>query len=498
MISDASQLEEGATLQADICIIGAGAAGITLARDLLGAGFRVLVIESGGFEAESATQALYRGAMTGINTWELDAVRARVFGGSTALWAGFCRPLSRDDFEAKSYVPGSGWPIRYDDLVPYYKRACVTVEVGGFQYDVDALSAQAGLPLLPFDPNVIESRIFHFSPPTRFGARYRGDLESATDIQVYLHANLFAVRLASSDNSVSHLECKTLPELGGISFTVESSRYVLALGGIENARLLLASNAERPEGVANGSGLVGQFMEHPHYYGFLALLCRDVPDLRFYSPFTANVPYDDGSDATVPLMGVLALSAGVRAAGALPNFTAEIGAVPITNPTGTIGASTIAPLFGRDVGGPQLLHVNCRCEQFVTPDSRITLNQDVDALGMPRIDLRWSILPENQMAMLRACEIMGRELGRLGFGRLWVPPQGTDVWTRPNGGSHHLGTTRMSADPAEGVVDANLRAHDIDNLYILGSSVFASGGDANPTLTIVALAHRLADHLKAV
>ncbi len=262
---------------------------------------------------------------------------------------------------------------------------------------------------------------------------------------------------------------------------------MLALGGIENARVMLASNGEHPEGIGNSSGRVGWFLEHPHYYRSNAILWRHAPDLRFYERHPVDF-VGDGVEPSVDVTGAIALSAEVRAAERLPSFTATIESAPMeTFDTGNIAPASAAAPFGREASDTSLVALTYRCEQTVTEQSRITLNEKVDALGMPRVDLHWSIRAEDDAALRTSFGLMARELGRLGLGRLWAPQLEKDFVWRPQIGCHHLGTTRMSASSAAGVVDSNLRAHDVDNLYIAGSSVFPTGGDSNPTLTIVAL-----------
>lgn len=491
MFYDARALAPNAALSADVCIVGAGAAGITLALGLRDAGLSVCVLESGGFEISDANQALYQGRMSGIDTWALDKMRVRAFGGTTAWWAGYCRPLDPEDFEARPYIPDSGWPFGYDDLEPYYARACDLVEIGELEFDPVKLAARSGRSLLPFDQSVLETRVYRLGPPTRFGTRYRAELDGAEDIHVYLNANLRHVRLTQRRGLVSHLECATRE---GGAFTVEASRYVLALGGVENARMLLASNADQPEGVANGSGRVGEFSEHPHLYGSGAIAWTRQHDLGFYLRHRIDATIS-GRPGTVDLLGGIALSRDVRESEGLPNFMATLDPVPMDNDTGALSPTHAAAVVGRKAGAPSAVRLTYRCEQTITPDSRIRLMQEVDALGIPRIDLHWAVRDEDRRARRRSFALMARELGRLGLGRLW-DKELAGAETVPAPGGHHLGTTRMSVDPAKGVVDANSRAHDVENLYITGGSVFPSGGDANPTLTIVALAHRLADHLR--
>lgn len=492
MLDDARLLDDGVELTVDICIVGSGAAGITLARELRDSGLSVLLLESGSFDPPDVTTAsLYVGTMSGIDTWELDQMRYRGCGGTTNLWGGYCLPLQPEDFTARSYVPGGGWAIGYTDLAPFYPRACQTVEIGTFQYDPTVLSGRDGFPLLPFDPTVLETRVYRFSQ-TRFGTRYQADLSAATNVRWLLNGNLLAIRLTGPGGNVDHLDCGTID---GKRFTIQAGRYVLATGGIENARLLLASNLEQAEGVANSSGLVGTFLEHPHFYQAATILWDGAPpDLRFY---TSHNAVDDDGTTPVVLMGAISLPAALRAQNQLTSFTGAIE--PSTLPFGPntpITPDVASSLLTTPSPTPQLSRLTLRTEQTFLDPARVTLGTDVDALGMPRPVLDWQIADKDWAAVQSSFAYIGREVGRLGLGRVNLPPLNDPSWV-PEPGGHHMGTTRMSTDARYGVVDGNLRAHDVDNLYIAGSSTFASGGNSNPTLTIVALAHRLADYLKA-
>ena len=266
MITDARTLADGATLEADVCIAGAGAAGMTIALDLRASGLSVLLLESGGAERDPAVQSLSEGRMTGIDTWNVRTMRIRALGGTTGHWAGWCRPLTPQDFEARDYISLSGWPIKYSDLVPFYRRACETVQIGEFDWNSAARAKATGKALLPLGA-AIDQRYYQFSPPTRFGGVYSDVLEQADDVRVLTFANVQDIRLDQRRGRVESFACRTLQ---GTTFNVHAGRYVLALGGIENARVLLASRSQESDGVANGHGVVGRyFMEHPHYYGCL-------------------------------------------------------------------------------------------------------------------------------------------------------------------------------------------------------------------------------------
>ena len=491
MLVDALTLEPGITLKADVCIAGAGAAGITVALDLRASGLSVILLESGGVQREAETQRLSDGRMIGIDTWTLRSMRVRALGGATGHWEGWCRPLMAQDFEPRDYVPNSGWPIRYADLVPWYERACRTLQIGAFRWNTAGRAKAMAMPLLPLGA-AVEQRYYQFSPPTRFGRVYRAALDEAEDIRVVTHANVTDVRLETGGARVDLLTCRTLT---GSTFQVHANRYVLALGGIENPRILLASRSQRAEGVANGHGVVGRyFMEHPHYYGSVGLVHTSKLDLSFYLRNASDLKREEGS--AVRVMGAVGLSADVARREKLLNFSATIQAVSETSQTGALSAATTQVLVTRGRSPFQASELSVRAEQSPLSESRVTLTEDIDSVGVPRVALDWRIAPDDDVQMRRALMILGRELAAAGIARAWIPGDTSRFVWRASPGGHHLGTTRMGTDPAVSVVDADCRTHQVGNLYIAGSSVFTTGGDANPTLTIVALAHRLADTLK--
>jgi len=496
MLIDARTLAEGATLEADVCIAGAGAAGMTMALDLRGSGLSVVLLESGGVERDEATQALSEGRMTGIDTWDLRRMRIRALGGTTGHWNGWCRPLMRQDFERRDYIPDSGWPVKYSDLVPWFRKACQTLEIGEFEWDADERSKRTAKPLLPVSSN-IEQRYYQFSPPTRFSTVYGPVLERAEDVRVVTFANVVDIRLDQTRGRVEGFACRTLE---GTTFRVNAGRYVLALGGVENARVLLASRSQQREGVANGHDVVGRyFMEHPHYYGAIGVVHASALDLSFYRRGDSDWTRADGTP--VQMLGALALSEAISRREKLLNFSATFLAAPRPSAPKTesdaLPAATAQALVTRGRGEFQAEQLTLRCEQSPLRDSRITLTDAIDALGMPRVALDWRIAPEDDVQMRRALVVLGRELGAAGLARLWVPGDTNRFVWRQDPGGHHLGATRMGTDPAVSVVDATSRTHEVRNLYITGGSVFTTGGDSNPTLTIVALAHRLADTLRS-
>ena len=489
MFLDAHTLTE-LVLEGDICIAGGGAAGMTLALDLRESGLSVILVESGGFRREAQTQPLSDGQMVGIDTWNLRSMRIRALGGSTGHWEGWCRPLMPHDFEARDDVPGSGWPITYADLVPWYRRACETLQIGPFVWNAAARAKAMGQVLLPTGPG-IEHRYYQFSPPTRFARVYGGALERAENIQVIAHANVTDIRLNETRSRVEFFTCRTLVNT---EFQVKARRFVLALGGIENARVLLASRSQQPTGIANGHDVVGRyFMEHPHYYSSAALLHPPALNLAFYARMPSDLKRADGTPVRV--LGAIGLPPQVQRREKLLNFSATIEAAPENVDTGALVPADVQALITRAPARSKIAKLSIRAEQSPLSESRITLTTDLDPLGMPRVALDWRIAAEDDERMYRALVILGRELGAAGLARTWVPgTNGRFVW-RTSPGGHHMGTTRMGTDPTVSVVDADCRTHEVENLFIAGSSVFPTVGEANPTLTLVALAHRLANTL---
>src|SRR5208283_3834593 len=231
MIQDTNELAEGEFLTADVCIVGAGAAGITIALELIGSGLQVLLLESGGFEPEPETQSLYAGSVVDDRLHSpADRYRERRFGGTTTIWGGRCVPFDALDFAARDYIPASGWPFGLDELLPYYPRANQLCEAGPFAYTIEAAFHQPMRPMIDsfvsanFSTNTLE----RFSCPTDFGARYRHKLAAARNIRVLLHANVTAVHLDEEGGRVDGADIKTLQ---GRHASVRADRFIIAAGG---------------------------------------------------------------------------------------------------------------------------------------------------------------------------------------------------------------------------------------------------------------------------
>ena len=562
VIGDGREIEAGRELEADVCIIGGGAAGIAIAQEFVDRPAHVVLLESGGLDFEVDVNDLDVGTNTGLPYFRLEEARLRYFGGSTNHWGGYCRPFEPTDLAARAWVAGSGWPVSRADLDPYYPRArpIVGLQTDGQDPD-DVISSDGARPLFG-ESSRLSHVLAEIVPKTRrsFGVRYRDKLEDAANVDVLLHSNAVEIETDAGGSRVERIHVATL---AGNRFTVRAAIVVLATGGIENARLLLASDSVSTNGVGNQNDLVGRyFMDHPRFVAG-TLVPTDDLHVRFYEPHDVGghdyIGYLSLAEAVLQTEEILevqvrigpvytpavaaalssqdvdALSDLVRrtpeALDDLGEHVARVVADLVTWQDTTIPGGPLAVplpevvaevrrrlmdgdlgevipfLFGdiatvgyRDVLGAlpaESATLTTRIDPRPDRESRVTLGAERDALGMRRADLHWQLGALERWSAIRTLEILGEELGQAGVGRVRVGLDENDDWP-PDlaGGWHHMGTTRMSTDPRQGVVDPDCRVHGMDNLYIAGSSVFPTAGSGTPTMTIVALALRLSDHVR--
>ncbi len=540
MIIDARGITPNTDIPADVCIIGGGAAGIAIALRLIDASLDVVLLESGGLTSDAATQSLYAGENVGLRHVPLDAARCRFLGGSTNCWGGWCRPLDPIDFEARSWMPGSGWPLTYDDLKPYYADAHKLLELGPYEYSAAYWQeelARHRVSIFPLRGDDIANAINQLSAPTRFGEIYQQRLQQAANLRVLLNANVTELK---ADSMAANVERVRVATLDGIRFSVAPRLVVLACGGIENARLLLVSNGVQSTGLGNGKDLVGRyFMDHPRfrwarvrladqrkyrrlYDSSLALTrrrvhCRDLHVAAHVAP-TERLQ----RDARLPNSRTYLVAnyfASVSAAyGVLKVLWHRVHdrkkfGVPLSNVLRE--AALNLPLLLRHAPqaclsvldnrlNPEFVrrefHLVTICEPVPNPDSRVTLSSERDMLGLPQTRLDWRMGELDRRNLDATCRLVRREMEGQG---LFIPVEpwvdSLDRWPEAIEGCwHHMGTTRMSADPKQGVVDADCRVHGVNNLFIAGSSVFPTAGSDFPTITLVALALRLSDKLREV
>lgn len=262
MIIDLNDVPADQRFKADVCVVGAGAAGVVLARQLMRQGNTVCLLEAGGFDFEADTQDLFRGENRGMAYYDLVDSRLRFFGGTTNIWGGRCALLDPVDFRRRTWVPHSGWPIDASDLEPYYQLVHQELGLGEVCYD-DRLWNEIGEAAPAFDPERFATRFWRFDDlKERFSAQRSDDVLRSDKVQVLLHANLTHIQATANAASVEHVKVQSLQ---GVSALVSARHFVLAGGGIENARMLLISNDVEKSGIGNQHDQVGRyFMEHPH------------------------------------------------------------------------------------------------------------------------------------------------------------------------------------------------------------------------------------------
>jgi choline dehydrogenase-like flavoprotein len=524
MIVDAHNAPVHARLDCDVCIVGGGAAGISLATELADSGLQICILESGGLSYEAATQDLLKGEALGNDYPDLHETRLAALGGSTGLWAGWCRPLDPIDFEARDWVPGSGWPFSLSDLMPFYRRAQELCGLGPLDYDASVWARRTDSVPLPLPPDQFSTAIFQISPVS-FGAHYRELLDRKADIRTVLHATVLRLFAASTADRIERARVATLDNK---QFDVTARIFVLAAGGIENPRLLLLSGDSPELSIGNRRGLVGRyFMEHI-FINAGSYLCSDVAQsMSFHFPTHAQL---DGHDV-VARSGFSVTPAIARSQrllnGAIFFHPAYESHDVFDSPEIRALLEIRDKLRGRAVPGgylkramrilrsPGKLAIAVSRRAFVRErrqrrwrtralfecaahgDNRVSLCSERDRLNRPRVRLRWQLTKLDLYSVRQTHALLDKALRAAGLGQFECRFPTDLSWQQAaEPAKHHLGTTRMHSEPAYGVVDGDCKVHGVPNLYIAGGSVFPTGGFANPTLTIVALAVRLAAHIR--
>lgn len=513
MHTDARTLPDGTLLEGDLCIVGAGAAGIALALEFVQASTRVILLEGGGFDLDGPVQALYRGEIVGRPYYPLEGARLHYFGGTTGHWGGYCAPFDSIDFAPRAWVPHSGWPITRSQLDPFYARAHPVLDLGPYEYDPAAWVARDPTRApLPLDPSIAHDKVWQFSPPTRFGSKYRDALVQAPNVHLYTYANVVEVEANESVRTVDTLRVR---QFDGRELRVRARHVVLACSTMQNVRLLLASNARATAGLGNGHDLVGRyFMEHLEMPAGKAVILQPQ-SLAFYAfdfgrtTMRAELRLSDAEQERQAILnGTVSLEPSAASGSAATTFELEppeeLEAYRQATRDG-IGDDMRSPPSRHDaaaVAARPYYDLVTRQEQAPNPASRVTLSTERDALGVPRARFDWQFTALDKRSMRALYLTLGREFGRRGIGRVqlreWLLTDDESWPSFVSGGWHDMGGTRMHDNPKQGVVDADCRVHGLSNLHIAGAGVFPTAGAANPTLTIVAMALRLADRLKGL
>jgi choline dehydrogenase-like flavoprotein len=520
VLLEGRSIASGTVVNTDVCVIGAGAAGITIALSLANTAINVVVLESGGLDPSGEGQDQVKGEVVGLPYYPLESTRLRCFGGSTMHWGGWSRPFEPIDFEQRPWVPHSGWPITRATLDPYYLEAQELCQLGHFDYAPAGWDLGSAVPL-PLAGDAVATKLIQFSPPTRFGVRYRARIEAARNVSVYLNSTTTDMQLMANGAAIDGLDVHTS---AGNSFRVVARSYILAAGGIDNPRLLLSWNRVHKQGIGNAHDLVGRFFgEHIQLDTAGVFPTSDDVSFDLYQTSSRVTvrKHKSGSGRGANVMGYLTLSDSLQRARRTLNYSCDVLESSVSDyflhadraettadsTLGNIGEGlrtlwhnlSDAANVGFGTGSSKRFYkIVTTQEQAPNPSSRVTLAEQRDAFGLRRPRLDWRLNDLDRHTIGVALDALASAFGGASLAKLRaIQDFAVDPWPKHMVGSwHHCGTTRMHDDPKQGVVDANCRVHGIDNLYVAGSSVFTTTGNGNPTLTVVALALRLAEHIK--
>jgi choline dehydrogenase-like flavoprotein len=538
MIHDSQVLEPYSVISSDVCIIGAGVAGLALASELFNTRASVTIVESGSETPDALAQSLNHGENIGLRYYELDKSRARGFGGTSHLW--HCeltgpqlgvRLMAMDeiDFEERDWVPNSGWPFRKAVLDPYYERAHLFCGIGPYDYTPEAWKGLLGSKAKPLfkSESQVETKVFQFAVKELLYKKHKAAFSDCQQAAVYLNATAMEVVANNAATAIDHIAART-PK--GTPIRFQARWYVLAAGGLETARLMLASNGIEKCGIGNRHDNVGRyFMEHPHLWpGYI------IPNK---SELLNQIDlYRVQNVAGTAIMGKLALTQQVQRREQLLNLVTSVHpGFRLLNTEGLRAIrSALRDIRNRKWGGEiinnvwsgfrdwqsilhhgyrfsragidgayrhrataeNVLRFNVMAEQIPNPESRVRLIRERDFMGMNRIALDWRLTSQDIESIRKSLDLIGNQFVAAGLGRLGPQLKDDSIPHTIHGGWHHMGTTRMDNNPRTGVVDADCRVHGYGNLFIAGASVFPTVGCANPVLTIVAMSLRLGDHLK--
>jgi choline dehydrogenase-like flavoprotein len=546
MFADGRTVPSGERVPTDVCVIGAGLAGLVLAQRLAGAHINVTLLERGSDMGTGALEDLGNSLSVGV-PYPIDKGRGTGLGGALHKWHvmtplgdgfGRLREFAPDDFLKRSWIPHSGWPFSKDELAPYYREARRWFDTPWPSLDPEPVwdAAFAASTICDSTHGPVRSEVFAFANPGAFAADARRRLDRSEQALVLTHSTAVALHTADGESVVDAVEVAT--EAG--RFQIAPKLVVLAAGGIENARLLLASRDRCARGLGNENDQVGRyFMEHPRFTSGLVLpsakLRRDdaswdihmhdgIPVQRKFR-FSPETSEREGLPNSVYFLRrgtwnreYRAARQSVRAYRAVSGAHAlrasavdrRLPARPLQQLMDVLSGPgavvrSLRPQAEhrgndeRSAAHPegQLLTIEVMAEQVPNPESRVTLHHERDRFGVPKAALNWQFSMIDIWGAVRGQELFADHLRRKELGTVRSLLRQGQLPDRLHSAKHQMGTTRMDADPRRGVVDTGCAVHGTPNLYAAGPSVFPTGGDANPTLTIVAMALRLSDRLIA-
>ena len=472
---DARELANNSTIQGDICIVGAGAAGISIARDWDNTPYKVILLEGGGFEYDEKVQELYNGETSGQRYYPLKSTRLHYFGGTTGHWAGMCSPFDNIDFIKRDWVPNSGWPISRKELDPFYARANEKYGLGPYRYDLEYWKEELpNLNPFPFDDKIIWNKMWQYSQ-TRYANTEKDNIVNSKNIHLYTYAN--AVNIIGNEN-VNSIKEIVVKNYAGKTHKVRAKQFIMACGAIQNARMLLASNSQSPHSLGNDNDVVGRyFMEHLEVY---------ASELWLEKPFPSDLYTWDFGETKAS--AEIAITEEEQTRNRILNGTASLTPLVFNKNMNSrmdiwqnedprkslehifeVWGKAQEKAEGENTGSiSRAFALQTRMEQSPNPNSRVTLDKEKDELGVPRTHLHWELTELDKRSLRTINQIIGKQSGYAGIGRLklreFLQDENDDTsWPADtNAGWHHMGTARMGEDPKSSVVDKNCRVHSID------------------------------------
>jgi choline dehydrogenase-like flavoprotein len=525
MLINSNSLSVGSVITTDVCIMGAGVAGITIANEMMHKVGHVVLLESGGEKYDEKAQSSAKANNVPSPYPDPHQTRQRMLGGTSNHWANNTSPLSPIDFEKREGIDNSGWPISYQDIEPYYKRASVYCGTGEEGYDTKYWHEKFSInPLIkPGQSQVLELGIAKAAvPPTRFFEAHGAALKDSTNVAVYSMANVIDMVFSRETEKVESI---VFMGGNGLKHTVHANEFIMAFGGIENARMMLYFNHKYDNKLGNTYDNVGRhFMDHPTIRG--AQIYTAVPEI--FTLFEGEMT----SDYKRFILNFMQLSESALLDNELTNIRLPVSKstkydmssgissfhtlkerISGKSMSGTVGQHVTNVLMDIDMVTEAVsrktfdfeifnsasdfagFEVPLMMEQTPHRDNRIVLSKETDAFGIPKVNIQWELKEADKDRLWKGLDVVGRELGALNIGRLRsLKERSSRLFNDQIGfGHHHMGTTRMSNIESEGVVDAEQKVYGTKNLSLAGCSVFVTGGHVPPTLTITATSIRLSE-----
>jgi choline dehydrogenase-like flavoprotein len=496
----------------DVCVVGAGAAGIALATDLAGNGYKVVLLEAGGLSPEYRSQAIYRSEITGHPHDGTSVGRFRTFGGSTTQWGGQILELAQTSFDRRTHVEGSGWPFSKSELASYYDRALEFVGLkGAIREDelVGKILNESNISVGPEFSFLYSRHCFQLN-----FARH-SSLSEVNNLTIIYHANVVALKMNKARSAISAVKV-----LGykGRSEEISAKQFIICMGGVESVRLLLQPPST---GILpwQDNGILGRFFQD-----HILFECIPISELQFQAAarlfgcaevngykYRAHFRLSDAMQSKYSTLDIAAeinpfqrsIKSHERASRMLRDVLK--GRRPAIGPVSDLRQLPPAVrslLIRRTIGEDSLWDrtmLTLHCEQSPRSSSTIALSQKKDSLGMFLAKLHWSISDQELHSLSTFIRLADRVFTRNRIAQLQVPRgflEDVDELRRNCVDSyHHIGGTRMSASRTDGIVDENLKLFGVSNGYVCSCSVFPSSGFSNPTHTLLSLSFRLSKHI---